>query len=87
MKKYSNEQEVLLVKFYKSLDEASQRRYAAIEVLKLGHGGKKYIKELLNTSYQRIAKGMEELVQKELNKNDGIRQKGGGRILKKKVVK
>lgn len=87
MDKYSKEQEVLLVKFYNSLDEANQRRYAAIEVMKLGHGGKKYIKELLNTSYVRIAKGMSELEEKELDKNDDIRQKGGGSKGKKTLVK
>ncbi|CAA6818199.1 MAG: Unknown protein [uncultured Sulfurovum sp.] len=39
MKIYTPEQELMLVKFYKSLDESSQRRYAAIEVFKFGDGG------------------------------------------------
>ena len=51
MKKYSEEEERIMIKFYNSLDESNQRRYAAIEVLKLGHGGKKYIKDLLVVSH------------------------------------
>jgi hypothetical protein len=38
MKTYTPEQELMLVEFYKSLDESSQCRYAAIQVLKFGHG-------------------------------------------------
>ncbi len=33
--------------FYDSLSEKDKRRYAAVEVLKLPHGGKKYISHLL----------------------------------------
>jgi len=68
--KYTKEEENLMIKFYRSLDEASKRRYAAIECNKLGHGGKKYIKELLGTSYDSISKGIRELTQMELNKKE-----------------
>jgi len=67
-----------MIKFYQSLDEASKRRYAAIESSKLGHGGKKYIKELLGTSYDSISKGNRELIQMDLNKDIRVRRKGGG---------
>lgn len=83
MNRYPKEDEALMLKFYQSLDEASKRRYAAIESKKLGHGGKKYIKELLQTSYDSISKGLDELLEKNLNDISRIRQKGGGRKPKK----
>ena len=77
-----------MIKFYRNLNEASQRRYAGIEALKLNHGGKKYIKELLGTSYDSISKGIAELEdQAELNKDGRIRKKGGGSKGKKTTNK
>lgn len=85
---YTKKHERLLVNFYRSLDEANQRRYAAAEAIKLGHGGKKYIKELFGISYDRISRGLEELSQEEnLNKDGRIRKKGGGRKGKKTTHK
>lgn len=84
MKKYSEETEKRMLRFYKSLDESSQRRYAAMEAWKLGHGGKKYIKNLLGTSYPRISRGLAELKKEEPLKEGGrIRKEGGGRKRKK----
>jgi hypothetical protein len=86
MNHYSPELEQKMVKFYLSLDEASQRRYAAIESSKLGHGGKKYIKELLGTSYDSLSKGALELEKVESFAPTGrIRKKGGGRKGKKTI--
>jgi len=88
MKIYSEEEEKKMVKFYQSLDEASKRRYAALESSRLGHGGKKYIKELLGTSYDSISKGVLELKEVEnLNEGGRIRKKGGGRRAKKTIPK
>ena len=88
MEGYSKEKETLMLKFYKSLDESSKRRYAGIEALKLNHGGKKYIKELLGTSYDSISKGIAELEeQEELSKDGRIRKKGGGSKGKKMMNK
>lgn len=85
MKKYSKETEIRILRFYQSLDESSQRRYAAIESSRLGHGGKKYIKELLGTSYDRISRGLIELKNEEdLNQGGRIRKQGGGRKKKKR---
>lgn len=85
MTKYSKEIENQMIKFYKSLDECSQRRYAAMEVSKLGHGGKKYIKNLLGTSYPRISRGLSELSGKLENQGGRIRKEGGGRKRKKTI--
>lgn len=85
MNKYTEEEEKLIIKFYRSLDEASKRRYAAIESKKLGYGGKKYIKELLKTSYDSISKGIKELEQPLINNDGRIRGLGGGRKAKKTI--
>lgn len=75
-----------MIRFYESLDESSKRRYAAVESTKLGHGGKKYIKELLGTSYDSLSKGLLELAQgTPLNSDGRIRKIGGGRKGKKTI--
>ena len=84
MESYTKEQERMMLRLYVSLDEAGKRRYAAIEALKLGHGGKKYIKELLGISYDSLCKGQKELEgESELKAGGRIRQVGGGRRAKK----
>lgn len=80
----SKEEERIMLKFYHSLDEASRRRYAALEARKLGYGGKKYIKELFNTSYDSISKGLSELSKEEEIESGRIRKQGGGRKQKKR---
>ncbi len=62
IKKYSENIEENMRKVYRGLDEKSRRRYAAIEAQKLGHGGIKYISEVLEISPKNIS-----VVFKELN--------------------
>jgi hypothetical protein len=50
-----------MLKFYDSLSEKDQRRYAAIEAKKLGHGGIKYISELFGCHRNTIRGGKNEL--------------------------
>ena len=80
--KYSEEIKATMKKFYESLSEKDRRRYAAIETLKLGHGGQKYICEILNCDPDTVKKGTEEIAT-ELSDDDRIRNAGGGR---KKVI-
>lgn len=88
MKRYNEETEKRMVRFYRSLDESSQRRYAAMESSRLGHGGKKYIKKLLGTSYPRILRGLIELESEDfLGQTGRIRKEGGGRKGKKTTLK
>jgi hypothetical protein len=42
--KYSEEIEKQMKAFYNALSEKDRRRYAAIEAMKLGHGGQNYIR-------------------------------------------
>lgn len=84
---YTTEEETIMLNFYSSLNESSKRRYAGLESKKLGHGGKKYIKELFSTSYDSISKGLRELSSSDLSENSRIRKPGGGRKSKKKIKK
>ena len=47
--------------FFGTLSEKDQRRYAALEAQRLGHGGINYISELLGCSTKTIRRGMDEL--------------------------
>ncbi len=51
--------------FYDSLSEKDKRRYAAIEALKLPHGGKQYTCNLLGCNIKTIQQGLSDL------KNEG----------------
>ena len=67
--------------FYATLSEKDQRRYAAIEALKLGHGGPVYIAQVLGCCRQRIAQGLHDLQSLPEAEALGrrIRKPGGGR--------
>lgn len=59
-----------MMNFYDSLSEKDKRRYAAVEVLKLPHGGIKYISDLLGCSFKTIQQGLSDLeTEEELKKN------------------
>lgn len=51
--------------FYDSLSEKDKRRYAAIEALKLSHGGKQYICNLLGCDLKTIQQGVSDLENEE----------------------
>ena len=46
-KTYRPEIEQLLRQYYQSLSEKDRRRFAALEAIKLGHGGTRYIAKVL----------------------------------------
>ena len=48
--------------FYNSLNEKDGRRYAGLEALKIGHGGRSYIAEVLGCSRHTVSKGASEVV-------------------------
>jgi len=87
MERYTKETEELMLSYYKTLDEKGRRHYAAQESQKLGHGGRKYINQLLNISKKTIRKGLKELNSESLMSEIPLgkqRRKGGGR--KKRVL-
>jgi hypothetical protein len=66
-------------RYYTSLSEKDRRRYAAIEAVKLGHGGISYIGRVLNCDYRTIKAGMQELSDETALDEARIRRPGGGR--------
>lgn len=80
MSGYPPEIETQMQRYYHSLSEKDRRRYAGIEAVKLGHGGIRYISQMLGCDYKTIKSGMLELsdAQMELSAPH-IRQPGGGR--------
>ena len=58
------------------LSEKDRRRYAAVEALKLGHGGIDYIARLLGCDPKTIRQGLQDLNQPEDPAADRVRKKG-----------
>lgn len=58
---YAEEVEAAMIAYFEHLNERDARLYAAIEAMKLDHGGVTYIATLFNTSRDRIYKGIKEL--------------------------
>jgi hypothetical protein len=50
--------------FYDNLSEKDKRHYAAVEALKLGHGGITYVSNLFDISVKTIQRGIDELQKK-----------------------
>ncbi|WP_201772804.1 hypothetical protein [Endozoicomonas numazuensis] len=48
MSHYSPAVAIQMIRFYNTLNERDRRRYAAVEAVKLGHGGIAFISQLLN---------------------------------------
>jgi hypothetical protein len=76
---YSSEVERQMKSFYHSLSEKDRRRYAAVEAVKLSHGGKKYICSLLGCHFDTLVKGIDELGCDQSLAQKRIRNVGGGR--------
>ncbi len=77
MERYSREVETRMRLLFDSLSEKDRRRYAAIEALKLGHGGVSYLGKLFDIHRDTIRQGMEDI--EELPNDpaeDRIRKRG-----------
>jgi hypothetical protein len=81
LKAYDPTTEQAMRKFYGTLSEKDKRRYAAIEALKLGHGGIVYIANILGCHRTTITEGIKELqaLPDETGYDARIRRPGGGR--------
>jgi hypothetical protein len=85
-KAYHPDIEQLLRHYYQSLSEKDRRRFAALEAIKLGHGGIHYIAKVLACDPQTVKDGMRELKQlPDDPAGSRVRKPGGGR--KKTEVK
>jgi len=61
---YTNQTEEAMQMFAATLNERDFRRYAAVEALKLEHGGIEYISRLLNIDPKTIRRGIKEVEKK-----------------------
>jgi hypothetical protein len=85
-KTYSPEIEQLLRQYSQSLSEKDRRRFAALETIKLGHGGIRSMAKVLGCDPQTVKDGMRELKQlPDDPAGSRVRKPGGGR--KKTEVK
>lgn len=73
-------EEETMRRFYNSLNERDRRRFAGLEALRFGHGGRSYLARVLGCSRNTVSKGAREvsgLPQREVAQR--IRKAGGGR--------
>jgi len=78
MDRYPTDVERHMKLFYDSLSEKDRRRYAAVEVEKLGHGGLEYISQILDCDPTTIRAGRADVAGLPLDEASGrIRKKGG----------
>jgi hypothetical protein len=73
---YSPEIEHSMRMFHDSLSEKDRRRYAAIEAVKLGHGGIEYLATLLGCDPKTIRQGQHDLDQLPDELGKRVRKKG-----------
>jgi len=76
MEGYSADVEQKMKRFFGWLSEKDRRRYAAVEVAKLGHGGVEYIARVLACDPQTIRQGLRDLEEEEDATTGRIRKKG-----------
>ena len=74
----AHEVRAAIILFFSLLDERQRRLYAGLESLRLGRGGDSVISSLLNIDNHTVARGRQELIQRDIE-IDRIRKKGGGR--------
>jgi len=78
MNGYTAAVERQMVKLYDSLSEKDRRRYAAVEAVKLGHGGMQYIAGLFGCDPHTIRHGEHDIEQLPADEAaDRVRKKGG----------
>lgn len=66
--------------FYNTLSEKDQRRYAAVEAWRLGHGGIAYVAGIFGCSTKTISRGIQELDSLDDDPAAGrVRRPGAGR--------
>lgn len=73
-----------IILFYSLLDERQRRLYAALESLKIGHGGDRRIAELLGIDAGTVARGRLQLLAGEVERERGRRPGGGRHPVEKK---
>ncbi|MEZ4850910.1 MAG: hypothetical protein R3B93_20280 [Bacteroidia bacterium] len=70
MNPYSPEVETCMRRLFNNLNERDRRHYAAVEAMRLGHGGIQYISQLLVIDPKTIRIGITELKKTSLSANE-----------------
>jgi hypothetical protein len=77
MNRYPVDVEQRMQALYRSLSEKDRRRYAAVEAVKVGHGGISYVAKLFACDPETVRHGEEDLGQLPEDEAAGrIRKKG-----------
>lgn len=76
MNSYSPAVERKMKRLFDSLRENDQRRYAAVEATKLGHGGSEYTAHVLPCDPKTIRRGLAELEAEDDLDTNPVRNKG-----------
>ena len=76
MSHYSPAITIQMIRFYNTLNERDRRLYAAVEAVKLGHGGIAFISQLLKCDPKTISRGIAELKSEEQFNSVRQRKKG-----------
>ena len=76
MDAYAPKVERKMQRLFNSLREDHQRRYAAVEATKLGHGGIEYIAGVLQCDPKTIRRGLAELETEDDLDTNRVRKKG-----------
>ena len=76
MEAYTQDIERKMKRLFGWMSEKDRRRYAAIEALKLGHGGIEYIARVLQCDPKTIQQGLSELEEPEDSAAGRVRKKG-----------
>jgi hypothetical protein len=78
MNRYSAAVERQMQALYESLSEKDRRRYAAVEAVKLGHGGVQYVADLFDCDPDTVRHGQQDIEQLPKDEaEDRVRKKGG----------
>ncbi len=82
-----DEVKAAIILFSALLDERQRRLFAGVEALQFGRNAERWIADLLDIHYQTVAKGRQELLDREVNFTR-IRKRGAGRPpVEKKIRK
>jgi hypothetical protein len=74
-----------IILFVSLLDEKQRRLFAGLESMQFGHGGDKWIAELLSFDPHTVAKGRRQLLARDIQ-FEGVRASGAGRPEVKKTA-
>jgi hypothetical protein len=78
MNRYPVDIEQRMQALYRSLSEKDRRRYAAVEAVKVGHGGISYVAKLFECDPETVRHGEADLGQLPEDEAEGrVRKKGG----------